>query len=388
MSEALGSPTPAAGNAPSLSFGPTGGETISLRLAGDWVLANRIPGTAQVEERLQQQPEVRRLQLDVATLGRWDSRFLTFIIAVSKVCETRNIILDAGTLPDGAERLLKLATAVPEKQGARKSKERPPFLQRVGSQWVAFLGSGREIVDFLGQVALGFVRLASGRTRLRRADLWQLIEDCGIQASGIVCLISLLVGMSTAFVGAIQLAKFGADIFVADLVAISTLREMAPTMTAFVMAGRTGAAFAARLGTMQVNEEVDALQTLGIPPIDFLVIPRIVALLLMMPLLYVYASLLGILGGAVVALGTLNITAFAYLHQTVGAVDLADFGVGMVKAIVFGALVGFFGCYCGIKCGRSAAAVGAAATSAVVQSMIAIIAANMVFAVVTNILGV
>lgn len=388
MSEALGTPTPVAGNVPTLQFSPSTEKTISLLLGGDWVLANRVPGAAEVDSRLQRQPEIRQLRLNVANLGQWDSRLLTFVVAVSKVCEARNVTLDTGALPDGAERLLKLATAVAEKQGARKSKDRPPFLQRVGSQWVSFLGSGREMVDFLGQVALGFVRLATGRTRLRMADLWQLIEECGVQAAGIVCLICLLVGMSTAFVGAIQLAKFGADIFVADLVAISTLREMAPTMTAFVMAGRTGAAFAARLGTMQVNEEVDALQTLGIPPIDFLVIPRIVALLLMMPLLYVYASLLGILGGAAVALGTLNVSAFAYLHQTVGAVDLADFSVGMVKAIVFGALVGFFGCYCGIKCGRSAAAVGAAATSAVVQSMIAIIAANMVFAVITNILGV
>lgn len=373
---------------PTLTFSDSGAGTLALHLSGDWVLAKQVPSATDVDGRLQQQPAATRVQLDVANVGQWDSRLLTFVLNVTRICEARSVAFDPGTLPDGAERLLRLASAVPEKKGARRTNERPPLLQRLGAGWLGMIAGVRDTVDFLGQVALGFGRLFTGRTRLRRADLWQLLQECGAEASWIVCLISLLTGMSTAFVGAIQLARFGAEIFVADLVALSTVREMAPTMTAFVMAGRTGAAFAARIGTMQVNEEVDALQTLGIPPIDFLVIPRIVALVLMMPLLFFYASLFSMLGGAGVVLGTLNVTGFAYFHQTAGAIDLVDIGVGLAKSVVFGALVAFFGCYCGIKCGRSAAAVGAAATSAVVQSIIAVIVANMVFAVITNILGV
>ncbi len=390
MSRSQGTPQPVTeGTAnPELTFSQPEQGTLALHLHGDWVLAHRLPSATAVEGQLDQQPGAKRLSLDVAQLGRWDSRLLTFIQAVKKLCETRSIAFDATTLPDGAARLLRLAAAVPEKKGARRTSERTPLLQRFGKGWLQTVESTRETVGFLGEVALGFGRLFRGKTRLRRADLWQLLEECGAQAAGIVCLISLLTGMSTAFVGAIQLARFGAGIFVADLVALSTVREMAPTMTAFVMAGRTGAAFAARLGTMQVNEEIDALQTLGIPPIDFLVLPRIIALVLMMPLLFFYASLLSMLGGAGVVLGTLNVSGFAYFHQTAGAISLVDISVGLTKSVVFGALVAFFGCYCGIKCGRSAAAVGAAATSAVVQSIIAIIAANMVFAVITNILGV
>jgi phospholipid/cholesterol/gamma-HCH transport system permease protein len=342
----------------------------------------------EVDRALAARPAAARLSLDADGLAAWDSRLVSFILAVARLCEQRRVEVDASGLPDGAERLMRLATALPEKQGARRTAERTPLLARLGSAWLGLGKALREAISFLGEVSVGMARLVTGRARLRAADLWDLMEDCGAKAAGIVCLTSLLTGMSIAFVGAIQLAQFGAEIFVADLVALSAVREMAPSMTAFVMAGRTGAAFAARIGTMQVNEEVDALKTLGIPPVDFLVTPRILALVLMMPLLYFYACLLAILGGAIVVLGTLNVSAFAYYHQTIGALDLVDFAIGVVKAVVFGALIGFFGCYCGIRCGRSAAAVGEAATAAVVQSIVAIIVANMIFAVLTNILGV
>jgi phospholipid/cholesterol/gamma-HCH transport system permease protein len=188
--------------------------------------------------------------------------------------------------------------------------------------------------------------------------------------------------------GAIQLRQFGAQIYVADLVGIGMTREMAALMAGIIMAGRTGAAFAAQLGTMQVNEEIDALKTLGISPMEFLVLPRMLALVLMMPLLTLYGDLLGILGGVVVGTGILNLSLTEYLVETQNAVHLNSFVVGLVKSVVFGALVAIAGCLRGMQCGRSAQAVGEAATSAVVMGIVSIVAADGVFAVITDALGV
>lgn len=390
LSQPSPTPPPASGadSAPRLRFSEPEPGLLALHLSGDWSGGGRLPAAAAVAAELAARPGATRLGFAVDGVGRWDSRLVAFVLAVGRVCEQHGVTVEAAGLPDGVERLTRLATAVAEKKGARRSDQRTPFLARVGETWQGIIKAVRDGLQFLGDVALGVGRLFTGRTRLRRADLWLLMEECGAKAAGIVCLTSLLTGMSIAFVGLIQLQQFGAEIFVADLVALSAVREMAASMTGFVMAGRTGAAFAARLGTMQVNEEVDALQTLGVPPIDFLVIPRIVALVLMMPLLYFYAALLAMLGGAFVVVGAQHVSAFAYLHQTVGALELIDFVIGTAKAVVFGALIGFFGCFRGIRCGRSAAAVGEAATAAVVQSIVAIIVANMVFAVVTSIIGV
>jgi phospholipid/cholesterol/gamma-HCH transport system permease protein len=215
-----------------------------------------------------------------------------------------------------------------------------------------------------------------------------LIQICGAQALPIVSLISFLVGVILAYVGAVQLRMFGAQIYVADLVGIAMTRELGPIMAAIIMAGRTGAAFAAELGTMQVNEEIDAFTTLGISATDFLVLPRILALALMLPPLCVYADLLGVLGGATVAVGTLDITATEYYVRTSEAITLGDFVGGLVKAAVFGVLVAVAGCLRGIRCGRSSAAVGQATTSAVVTSIVLIIVTDSIMTVIYNILGV
>ena len=188
-------------------------------------------------------------------------------------------------------------------------------------------------------------------------------------------------------VGAIQLRQFGAQIYIADLVAIGMAREMGAMMAAIIMAGRTGAAFAAQLGTMQVNEEIDALKTLGLSPMEFLVLPRMLALAVMMPLLAIYADLLGMLGGAAVGLGMLDLGAAEYYARTAEAVSLADVAAGLIKASVFGVLVAVAGCLRGIQCGRSSAAVGAATTSAVVTGIVFIIVSDATMTVLFDILG-
>jgi phospholipid/cholesterol/gamma-HCH transport system permease protein len=244
------------------------------------------------------------------------------------------------------------------------------------------------MLDFIGEAALAFIKMLRGQASFRWSDVLALMQASGSQALPIVSLISGLIGLILAFMGAIQLRQFGAQIYVADLVGIGMTREMGAVMTGIIMAGRTGAAFAAQLGTMQVNEEIDAYTTLGISPMEFLVLPRMLALVLMMPLLCVYADLLGILGGVVVATGLLDISLVEYVNETRAAVSLTDIGLGVVKSGLFGVLIALAGCLRGMQCGRSASAVGDAATSAVVTGIVFIIATDGLLAVLTEALGI
>ncbi len=245
-----------------------------------------------------------------------------------------------------------------------------------------------ELLAFIGEATIAFFKLLVGKASFRRSDLFLFIQQCGADALPIVTLISLLVGLILAFIGAVQLMMFGAQIYVADLVGIAMVRVMGAVMVGIVMAGRTGAAFAAQLGTMQGNEEIDALKTMGVSPMEFLVLPRMLALVLMMPLLCVYADLMGVLGGLIVGVSALDIGLLQYINQTTGALKLSYFFIGIIHATIFGVLVSLAGCLRGIQCGRSASAVGDATTSAVVTSIVAIIVATGIITVVCNVLGI
>jgi len=291
-------------------------------------------------------------------------------------------------LPIGVQRLLTLAEAVPEKPGVRRMATVTPWLARLGTA-VLDLGAGStRAVGFVGEVAAATWRLVRRSGRFRVRDLAVVIQECGIEALPIVTLISILVGMILAFVGAVQLTRFGAQIYVADLVAVAMVREMGCIMTGIIMAGRTGSGFAAQIGTMKVTQEVDALTTLGIPPIDFLVLPRVLALSLMMPLLTVYANVLGIAGGALVSVGMLDVTLVQYVNESNAAVSLTSYATGIGKSVVFGVLVALAGCLRGMQSGKSSSAVGDAATSAVVTGIVLIIVADGLFAVAFNVLGI
>lgn len=243
-------------------------------------------------------------------------------------------------------------------------------------------------IAFFGQVLVSALDALGGHRQFRLKDLGRVSADCSARAVPIVTVVNVLVGAILAFVGAVQLVKFGAGIYVADLVGIAVAREMAAIITAVVMAGRTGAAFAAELATMQANEEVDALEVLGLNAVDFLVLPRVLALLLMMPLLYVYACVTGLIGGMVVAAGMLGISPAAYMERTALALDWSHLGLGITKSFVFGALIGMVGCYSGLYAQRNAAGVGVATTNSVVASIVGIIVLDAVFAVCANALGV
>ena len=245
----------------------------------------------------------------------------------------------------------------------------------------------RGISSFVGECVLSAFRVARSPRLFRWRDCLGEMQQCGAMALPIVSLISFLVGVTLAYTGAIVLRQFGGDIWVADLVGLGMVREMGAMMTGIVLAGRTGAAFAAILGNMKMNEEIDALETLGVSPVDFLVLPRLVALGLMMPLLTLYASALGILGGISVALGVLSIPPAAFWVEMLSLVDLSDTVVGVIKGVTFGLIVGLSGCLRGLQSERSAAGVGKAATSAVVTAILLIIVADAVYAVIFNILG-
>lgn len=242
-------------------------------------------------------------------------------------------------------------------------------------------------LTFLGQVLIAAAAALSGRWQFRLKDVSRVAADCSARAVPIVTVVNVLVGAILAFVGAVQLVKFGAGIYVADLVGIAVAREMAAIITAVVMAGRTGAAFAAELATMQTNEEIDALEVLGLRPIDFLVLPRVAALLLMMPLLYVYGCVTGLFGGMVVAAGMLDLAPAAYLDRTLVAMDWSHLALGFIKSFVFGGLIGLVSCYSGLYAERNAEGVGVATTNAVVVSIVGIIVLDAVFAVCANALG-
>ena len=363
-------------------------DTLMVKLSGHWKLGGDLPGADKVQQTLQDRPGVRNIVFDTREIASWDTGLLTFLNNLRNSCSRQNISLNRDGLPEGARKLLELASAVPETKDARPAEQQTSFIIHLGEEAINFFQSAGEMLAFIGDAGLAFARLLRGKAQYRRADLGLIIQAAGAQAVPIVSLINFLVGLIIAFTGAIQMKKFGAQIYVADLVGIAMVRLMAAIMTGIVMAGRTGGAFAAQLGTMQVNEEIDALQTLGISPTEFLVLPRMVALGLMMPPLCLYANFMGILGGMVVAVGMLDMGFMQYYHETVAAVGLWNLGIGLFSGFVFGIIVALAGCMRGMQCGRSASAVGDAATSAVVTAIVGIILATAVITLLCNFLGI
>jgi phospholipid/cholesterol/gamma-HCH transport system permease protein len=360
------------------------GGMLVIGVAGDWLLRSKLPGSEPIEAELRRAEPPRILKFDCSNLGEWNSGLVSFVLKCHALSEHHQMKFEDEALPPGLRKLLRLALAVPETKDARPAAEHHAPLQRVGEQAIKGWSRERELMTFLGENVLAFARLLRGKAQLRWSDAWLVMQQCGPEALGVVALINFLVGVILAFVGSVQLSQFGASIFVADLVAIGTVREMGCIMTGVILCGRTGAAFAAQLGAMKVNEEIDALRTLGISPIEFLVLPRIVALLLMMPLLCVFADAIAITGGYVVSISMLDVTSTEYLRRTIEAITLRSFLLGIFKGSFFGILVAVSGCLRGMQCGTNAAAVGQATTSAVVSGITSIVAADGLFAVLCN----
>lgn len=370
----------------SVEQGPRG--VLRIELTGEWTLERPTPTLGSVERALASPDVPQRVELVGRDVARWDSSLIAFALRVMRRAESVGAVTGIEGLPDGAQRLLRRGRTARLGRSTAKQGAMRPWLDRVGETVTQTGVRGLETIEFLGQCIHGLGRLLLGRARFRGSDLLHLLEDCGARSLPVVGLIGFLVGSILAFVGAIQLESFGAQIYVANLVGVAMVREMGPIMAGIISAGRTGSGFAAELASMHVNEETDALTTFGIPTVEFLVLPRMVALCVMMPLLCLYSDVLGIFGGFVVGVGLLELPAATYVEQTMLAVPLASFGLGLAKAAFFGVLVSFFGCLRGMRARGGAAAVGAAATSAVVSGVVAIIVCDGLFAVLSRIVGV
>ena len=358
------------------------GDALEVALAGSWKITEPRPAWPEVLGA--QNPARVRLRVD--GVGQWDTSLLLFLFEVQQWCRVTGAYCDTEALPEKIRTLLAQLAAAHETSVPFDRSE--SFLTAVGLATQDTLAKAREISHFVGECVLSTVRLVRSPRKFRWRDCLDEMQQCGAMALPIVGLVSVLIGVTLAYTGAIVLRQYGGDIYIADLVGLSMVREMGAVMTAVVLAGRTGAAFAATLGNMKANEEIDALETLGIPAVQFLVLPRLLALGVMMPLLALYANALGIFGGLIVAYGLLSIPPAAFWVEMLTIVDLSDIVTGMIKAVTFGLIIGLAGCLRGLQAERSAAGVGRAATSAVVTALLLMIVADAIFAVLFNALGV
>lgn len=372
----------------------TGDGVLTVAFSGDWkrgetgpdFLSRRDAALKKAEESLA--GGARKMALVDGGLGDWDSGVIVATVRLVKKARERKVEIDDSRLPEGVRNLTSLALAVPENTGAQRKKQNASFLERVGAFALAFPKTAHNILDFLGEIVLSFGRLFTGRSSATAANVWLAVQESGVEALPIVSLISLLVGLILAFVGVLQLNMFGAEIYVSSLVAVGMTRIMGAIMTGIIIAGRTGASYAAVIGTMQVNEEIDALTTLGVAPSDYLVMPRLLALTAMTPLLVLYADFMGIVGGFLVGVGVLGLDPMEYYTFTQKGFSLNNLWVGLVHGAAYGLIIAVTGCYQGLRSGRNAEAVGRATTSAVVYSIVGIVLATAVLTILFNILNI
>jgi phospholipid/cholesterol/gamma-HCH transport system permease protein len=355
-------------------------------LGGDWIAQSG--GIPQFPlDDLVNSVAGRILAFDTTSLGRWDTGLIEFLWDAKRMAARAGLIIDGSGLPDSARKLLGL---LPEKLASPGSPLRRRFrpVYELGGRTLGMLADLGALAELQAVTTRGAALALASRARMRAADLLANIGDAGPRALAIVGVVNFLVGAILAFVGAVQLRKFAADIFVADLVGIAVVREMAAVMTAIIMSGRTGGAYAARIATMRGNEELDALAVVGIPVTDYIVLPSVLALAFTMPLLYLYGCFVGMLGGFAVAIAVLDITALGYLHQTLDAVPLDQFAFGFAKTVAFAVMIGLTSCRVSLLAGRSAADVGLAATKAVVVGIVGVIAMDALFAVIADVVGI
>ena len=359
-------------------------EVPVLQVTGTWTLEQRKPELSDVWRQGGRLPE----QLCVhVTVEAWDSSLLALLRRLQRLAAEQQVGLRLEGLPSGVERLLEMA-ASPSTQATEAEPAQYGWVAKIGLAAQNITSALARSCTFIGEVMQALGRLLTGKARMRVSDFWMALQQCGPGALPIVALIASLIGLILAFVGAAQLQAFGAQLYIANMVSIGMTREMGALMTAVIMAGRTGAAYAAELGSMQANEEIDALKTFGFPPLEFLILPRLLALLVSMPILTVFADTLGIFGGFVIGAGLFDISAAQYMNQSLEMLTLTDFFIGLFKSLVFAVLIGLIGCYYGLSCGRNAQAVGQATTNAVVSIIVALVVSDAVITLICTQLGI
>lgn len=366
------------------------GNALILTASGSWETQN--PEVATLAPKRQQAdtlfPSAQKLVLCTENLSSWDSTLIACFTHYARLAasHTPPIPVDTESLPRDLIQILTLA--MNGKPSAEKPTEKStPFFEAVGEKTFAVGPVAVDVLAFIGDFVQSFIRLITGRSAMSGRDFWDVLKECGLNALPIVSLTTLLLGLILAFVGAIQLRMFGADIYIASFVGIAMVRVMAPVLTGMVLSGRTGASFAAIIGSMQTNEEVDALTAMGISPMDFLVLPRVLALVIMTPILSIYADIMGIIGGFLVGVLMLGIAPAAYWDMTINSLTMNYIFVGLFHALVFGFIIALAGCYQGLNCARSAEGVGRATTSAVVDSIVGIIISTSIITLVITLAG-
>lgn len=353
-----------------------------LRLGGDWRITDPHPDWAETVTG--HRPE--RVVLHAGGIGAWDSSLALFLSAGRLWSARHRVPLEERDVPAEAGRLAALLANRPAPRS--QLPHLPDLLSAVGLATNKLWAEAKELSQLVGECVFSVARFFRGQAQFRWRDCFSEMQECGAMALPIVGLVSYLVGVTLAYTGSLVVRQYGGDIWIADMVGLAVVREMGPVMAGVVLAGRTGAAFAATLGNMKANEEIDALETLGVSPVDFLVMPRIGALFCMMPFLSLYSDCLGILGGMTVAAARpLNIPVSLFFAEMQTIVDLSDISTGVIKGAAFGLLIGLAGCWRGLQADRSAVGVGRAATAAVVTSILLMVVADSIFAVAFNILG-
>lgn len=362
------------------------GDTLVIRLMGVWVLDRKAPAFDAFVQHGDLRDDINEILLETKNLEDWDSSLLVFLNQAREWANKRSIGFNCDCLPDGLGRLmLQTQSAVDSRTEAKDPEGEPGFAEEVGQGTLKFLADCSAFASFLGEIVISFFRLLVGRARMRWVDCFRAMQDTGPMALPIVGLISFLIGVTLAFQAADLLEEFGSEYYTPAFVGLAMVREMGPIMTGIVLAGRTGAAFASTIGSMKVAEEIDALQTMGVPPVDYLVLPRVIGLSIMTPLMVIYSNALGILGGMLVSLVKLNMPIQTYIQEIFLNITATDISSGLLKSSAFGMIIAYAGCLRGMNCDTSSTGVGRATTSAVVTSLLLIIIFNSLFAVIYSI---
>lgn len=344
-------------------------DTLNIILDGDFILYNDYDDITNLLN-IVNNSNIKDIKVDTNNLLKWDSSLIIIFYNIERIInKKKNISFDKSNLPNNIQRLLKLAFSSNRKINVINKNNKLSFVEKVGDVVIRkYQGFNKGFLFFLQSLKTLF-RFFTGRAIMRKVDFLFSFENAGYKALPIVSLISFMIGLILAFVGTIQLKLFGAQIYVASLVTIGMIRIMGPAMAGIIMAGRTGASYAATIGTMQVNEEINALKTMGIPIMDFLTLPRLLSMTIVMPFLSMFADIMGILGGASVGILMLNIPFEEYWRLSMNAFDLKNFLIGIFHGYIYGWVISLCGCYYGINCGNNADSVGKATTQSVVSSI-------------------
>ncbi|MGB5450796.1 MAG: MlaE family lipid ABC transporter permease subunit [Sedimenticolaceae bacterium] len=366
--------------------------SASLRLegatavcSGDWTVRH-LRGLEFGLRQMQWPDGPVRIQLE--RVGRMDTGGAWVLQRLLASLEAGGRPVELHGLSAKAAGLLELVQGTGIQAGTVPRPVGPGMMEQLGRDGLDMVLHGIGLLAFVGEMGTAWVRLITQPWRIRWREIGYVLGEAGYKALGIVGLLSFLLGIVIAYQGGIQLSQYGASLFVADLVGLSMVRELAPMITAIIVAGRTGSAYTAQIGTMQVTEEIDALRSMGISPMDLLVLPKLLALLIALPLLTVFADIMGVLGGMLMSSVQLDIAFNTYLDRVAVAVSVDSYLVGLGKAPVFAAIVATIGCYQGFQVVGSAESVGRRTTMSVVQSILAVIVVDAAFSVVFSQLGI